>query len=70
MIGFAIHIEWGVRYFVAWLEFFRVQVQVNIKEVDDIFVCFDGDFQVTLSEYMAYFLLYPLHCPWGLLENR
>ena len=70
MVSFAVHKEWGVRCFGVWLEFFRVEVQGNFKEVDDFFVCFDGDFQVTFSEYMAYFLLYPLSCPWGLLEDR
>ena len=27
------HIEWGVRCIGVWLEFFRVQVQGNIKEL-------------------------------------
>ena len=53
MVGFALHVQWPVRCFGVWLELFRVQVQGNIKEVNDFFVCFDDEFQVTLSEYMS-----------------
>ena len=44
MVRLAVNVERSAQWFSVWLEFSCVQVKCYVKEVDNLLVCFDGDF--------------------------
>ena len=61
------HIERGGHWFGIWLESLSGQVKRYIKEVDNFFIRFNGDSQVVIGEYFAYFFLHFFNLLGGLI---
>ena len=70
MVRLAVNAERSAQWFSVWLEFSCVQVKCYVKEVDNLLVYFDGDFQIVPRKYLAYLVFCSLYLPWCLVKYR
>ena len=61
------HIERGGRWFRIWLESLSGQVEHYIMEVDNFFIRINGNSQVVIGKYFAYFFLHFFNLLGGLI---
>ena len=57
MVRFFVDVEWNVVRFVEWHMLSSRQIERHIKQVNDFFVGFDGDFKAMLAKDITKILL-------------